>query len=189
MGGVVVQDYLESYERITAADLASSALWLLAALSVWAGGWAGANRITRGDFHFTTHLAIASVAWCSLWILQETIGAAQFLLSFHEIPRAISFLGWGLLGTGVLFAHVSVFSQMTVLRRICACALAVLPVVAAVELTDYATSQHFDTQLRFSSKIVPFGTNWATTVSPSRYYSQLDTIREEVDQLAAEKGG
>lgn len=183
---IALYSWLGSSERSSASDALAAALRFSALLAVWAGVWAVASRVSVQWFHFVAHMAVAAVVALGgvAWSL-----AAEWLSFFFPdagLSDALS-VGIGLLMlAGLVAGHLSLASGFSRARQwrtgfvVAGVALVIGGLVTLAEddaFTDVPT---------FSGVVKPVGSDWLPTATVEEFGRVMETLKEQVDEMAKE---
>ncbi len=169
------------------SGLLSSALVMLVVFAVWAGFWALLGRVIIHSFRFMTHLAIAGIASVVTLIIDAGAEYFEFFFTAASSSEAIRFAGYVLIVALLLYAHLSVITELSMWKRLLPSVLISAGVFGIAFLVGYTREKEFSTVLPYSSVLKPIGRPLVRTVSPDEFFGDLDQLRIRIDAMAAEK--
>jgi hypothetical protein len=176
-----------STARSGAGDAFGAALAFATLASLWAAVWAAAGRSAMQAFHFSRHLAFASLAAAAALLLAIAAEWLAFVLPDSPVATALSsalFLAW-LVAT--LAGHLGLASPMPAARRWRG-ALATVGVFFGLGAVAALTSEdRFSDVPTFSGTLKPWPTALLPTATVDEFGGVMRELRAEVDELADEQ--
>jgi hypothetical protein len=169
------------------SELLGTLLVMLIIFAVWAGFWSFLGRVLTHSFRFPTHLAIAGLATVFSFLISSGAEHAEFIFTAPALSEVIEVAGHAVLLALLLYAHLSVVSELSVWKRLLPSALISAGLVGIVLLIDYSKSSDFSTALPYSSVIEPIGRPLVRTVAPEQFFGDLNKLQSRVNAMAAEK--
>jgi pSer/pThr/pTyr-binding forkhead associated (FHA) protein len=169
------------------SELLGTFLVMVIVFPVWAGFWSFLGRVLIHSFRFPTHLAIAGLATVISILISAGADYAEFLFTAPALNGIIQVAGNAVLLALLLYAHLSVVSELSAGKRLLPSILISAGLVGIVLLIGYAKSSDFSTALPYSSVIEPIGRPLVRTVPPEEFFSNLDKVQSRVNAMAAEK--
>jgi len=176
----------EITKKVIWSDLTSRALVLLIIFALWTGFWSFLSRLVVHSFRFMTHLGISGIASIVFLMLFTADEYFEFLFSATVAARVTGYAGFAVIFSLLLYGHLSVMSELFRWKRILSSVLISAGFVSVLLLSDYAHRKEFSNELRFSSVIKPIGRKWVRTVSPDKFFSDLDKLKAKIDAMAQE---
>jgi hypothetical protein len=176
----------EISKKVIWSDLTGMSLGLLIVFALWTGFWSFLNRLVAHSFRFMTHLGISGIASIVLLMLFTAKEYVEFLLSAPLAAKVFSSVGFTVIFSLLLYAHLSVITESPGRKRLLASTLISAGIVGIVLLTHYAYRKEFSNELRFSSVIKPVGRKWVKTVSPGEFFGDLGKLKARIDAMAQE---
>ena len=184
MGAVAIYTWMGSSERSSRSDAFEAALAFAVTISLWAGIWAVASRMSVQRFNFLGHVAVASLV--ALGGLAWSILAEWLTFFFPDASLAdVLSATFGLLLLAALVAgHLSLASTMSRTRQwrtgviVSGTALVIAGIAALAEddaFTDVPT---------FSGVVKPVAENWVPTETVSEFGDVMLKLKEQVDEMA-----
>lgn len=173
-------------QKVIWSDLTGMSLVLLIVFALWTGFWSFLNRLVAHSFRFMTHLGISGIASIVFLMLFTAEEYVEFLLSAPLAPKVVGSIGFTVIFSLLLYAHLSVMSESSGRKRMLASALISAGIVSIVLLTQYAYRKEFSNELRFSSVMKPIGRKWVRTVSSDEFFGDLAKLRAKIDVMAQE---
>jgi FHA domain len=185
--GINVFTYAQEIDKkVIWSDLTGMSLALLIMFVVWTGFWSFINRLVAHSFRFMTHLAISGIASIVFLILFTAAEYGDFIFSSPAAAQIVRFAGFGVIFSLLLYAHLSIVSELSARKRILSSALVSAGIVGISLLIIYANKKEFSNELGFSSAIKPFGRQWVRTVSSEEYFKNLGQLKTKIDAMAQE---
>jgi hypothetical protein len=169
------------------AELLGTLLAMVILFPIWAGFWSFLGRVLTHSFRFPTHLAIAGLATVISLLISAGAEYAEFIFTAPALSGIIEIAGYAVLLALLLYAHISVVSELSAWKRLLPSALISAGLVGIVLLISYTKSSDFSTALPYSSVIEPVGRPLVRTVPPEKFFSDLDKIQSKINAMAAEK--
>jgi multisubunit Na+/H+ antiporter MnhC subunit len=176
----------EITKKVIWSDLTGRALVLLIIFALWTGFWSFFSRLVVHSFRFMTHLGISSGASIVFLVLFTAEEYFEFLSSAPVAAGVAGYAGFAVIFSLLLYGHLSVMSESSRWKRMLSSVLISTGIVSVILLSNYAHRKEFSNELRFSSVIKPIGHKWVRTVSPDRFFSDLDTLKARIDAMAQE---
>jgi pSer/pThr/pTyr-binding forkhead associated (FHA) protein len=176
--------WASSSGRASASEALYAALGFAAVVAVWAGIWAVASRASVQRFQFVAHMAVVAVV--TLVGLAWTLAAEWLSFFFPDASLAdVLSVGVGLLMLAALVAgHLAFATGFSRPRRwrtgfvVAGVALLIGGLAALTEedsFTDVPT---------FSGVVKPVGSDWLPTETVEEFGSVMETLKEQVDEMA-----
>ena len=183
--GIFIFNFLlESHERMPGQDLIGKSMVFIMLLLIWAGFWSFVNRLTAHAFNYASHLGLAASA-STVMLLYDTLNEYyEFLFSATTSSSIIGIIGAVAFLTMLLYGHLSLMNASSPGRRLASSALVVLGLTGVMALVGYMIESEFSNQLKYSSEMKPVGQQWMRTETPENFFSDLDSLRKDVDKMA-----
>jgi hypothetical protein len=169
------------------AELLGTFLGLVILFPIWAGFWSFLGRVLTHSFRFPTHLAIAGLAVVISSLISAAGEYAEFIFTAPLLSDIIETSGHAILLALLLYAHLSVVSELAWWKRLLPAALISAGLVGIVLLIGYTRSSDFSTALPYSSVMEPIGRPLVRTVPPRKFFGDLEKLQSKVNAMAAEK--
>lgn len=181
---LIVESFLSSIERVTAAKIVSEPLMTFSMILAWAGLWALAGRVVVSRFHFRQHVIIACGAILAFTALGVVSEWTEF---FFPVLHALWFAG--LFGTGAILAllvyyHLGFASPMRRWSRLWAALLVSGASIGLSVVLDFAARARFSTAMEYSGVVKPIDAAWVPSVSIDRFIEDSARLRSNLDALA-----
>ena len=153
----------------------------------WAGFWALLNRVLAHRSLFLVHLAIAFAGVASLFAVSQLTSLLGFALDWDEAVWWLRWLGRILILAGVVFAHLSYFSQarpgrQTLLAGFAALLLFGIPAVGGfIEKTQFSSLPWLDPLIR------PPAYQLRQGASVEDFMQRAQSLRKRADEEVADE--
>ncbi len=184
VSALLLESYVESYERFNLARSFSESLTTLSIVVTWAGLWSLLSRVLLSRFYFAEHFTLACAAILVSLVFNISAEWTEFL--FPSIPGlwTASVFGSAVLIAALVFGHLGWASSMLWRSRFWA-ALAVSGVImGAGVVAEYAGRDAFSTVMDYSAVIKPLESRFVSSVSIDEFLGHTDNLRKELDALA-----
>ncbi len=176
----------EITKKLIWSELIGVSLVLLILFAFWTGFWSFLNRLVAHSFRFMAHLAISGLASIVFLTLFTAAGYLEFIFSAPMAAEVARFAGFAVIFSLLLYAHLSILSELSGWKRIVSSTLISAGLVGVVLLIQYSHQKEFSNELRFSSVIKPIGRKWVKTVSSGEFFGDLGRLRKKIDVMAQE---
>jgi hypothetical protein len=179
-----------------AQKISKSSIWstlliegigVLIVLIIWAGFWSFLGRVLVHSFRFLTHLGIVSLALMISVFIEISADYIEFFFTATTCPEIIRTSGQAILLAGLLYAHLSIISEMSLWKRLIPSMLISAGLFGIVLLVGYSRANDFSMELPYSSVIKPIGRSLVRTVTPGEYFGNLNELQSKIDMMAIEK--
>jgi hypothetical protein len=186
-GAVALYTWLQSYEPSSVSDTLTGAVVFLVFGALWAGIWAIASRVVTHRFVFLEHLAVVSAATLIslLWFVASEW--MSFLYPDHiAYAPANGAFGLALVAT-LVAAHLALASSLAGRRRWMVGLITSGVILALSSAGALANRGTFSDVPQFSGVLKPFRAQWLPTNTVADFSRVLPDLKEQVDEIAAEK--
>ncbi len=179
-----VYSWLGSAERSSASDALYAALGFAALISIWAGIWAVASRVSVQRFHFVGHMAVASLV--TLGGLVWTMAAEWLSFFFPDASLAdVLSIAIGLFMLAALVAgHLALATSFSRTRQWRTGFVVAGTALLIGGLATLAEEDSFTDIPSFSGVVKPVGPDWLPTASVDEFGSVMETLKQQVDDMA-----
>ena len=165
-----------------------SGLTVAVTAAVWAFTWALATRIFHGTFRFLEHLAIAAVSLLGIAVLSSLIlPTLGFAINFPQLSSIGGPIVGGVIATMMLGGHIARVTNLGPWKSR-AISLGVVGTFALLFVVNQiAEEQKPSSELPVAGVVMPPGWLLRQGGSSDALFSQLDSLREDVDALREDK--
>ena len=169
------------------SDLLGESLTFLIIIAIWAGFWSFLGRVLTHSFRFVNHLAIASLAFILSLLIEAGTDCIEFFFSAVTFSEIILITGAAALFSLLLYAHLSIISELSTWKRLLPSVLISAGLVGIFLLINYTKANDFSTKLSYSTVMEPIGRPLVRTVSTEEFFGNLGQLQSSVNAMAVEK--
>ena len=174
--------YNSVYTRSNWSRAAGLSFAVMVLLTIWAGLWALAARISRNAAHFRAHFAIA----CAAALVAMTEAMLESLSTAIAPGSTVAAVVSGVTLTAfliVLFAaHLAFASGMSARKRWIVAASVTGAIFVVGELADYSRNNQFSTRLEYPGDLLPLDTRLLHSVSVEEFTKSAGALRTELEK-------
>ncbi len=178
------ESFLSRVDRVSAINIISEPLPIIATILGWAGLWALASRLIVNRFYFAAHLIIVSAAFLTMTFLGIFSEWVEFFFPAMPLLWLAAVVVYGGVFAGLVYGHL-VFASALGRRARLAAALALSIVVVGMNTISYfAARSKFSTVMEYSGVLKPVDAALVPTISVDRFINASQQLKGELDRLA-----
>jgi len=179
-----LESFLGSIERVTALNILSEPLAIVATMLGWAGLWALASRLMLGRFHFAPHALVVFTAFLVMSVLTIVAEWSEFFFPALPILLFAAVLSYGLVLAGLVYGHLSFASALRVRTRLWTALALSLAVVGMNGISYVAARGKFSNVMEFSGVLKPIDAALLPAISVDRFIDASQNLKRDLDRLA-----
>ena len=179
-----LESFLSSAERVTAINIVSEPLPILATMLGWAGAWALASRIIVSRFYFAPHVTIACVALLATSVFGVSSEWLEFLFPAIPMLWIASLLGYGIVLAGLVYGHLGFASTLRTRSRLWAALAVSVAVVGMNTISYFAARSKFSTVMEYTGVLKPIDAALLPATSVEQFIAVSQKLKSELDALA-----
>ena len=167
-------------------DWASPAIGVVLAGSLWALGWATANRLVAAQFQFVAHLSWAMAIGLGFLLTEVGVEWVDFLLPGTDWS-ALTLIAYGGLFTLLLVGHLQLITEWST-GKLWRRAIAVTAISVTI-IGIVTQSASFGDRRRSSLETVPLkplSARLVPSTSLDQFFGSVTALEKEVDDLAGD---
>ena len=181
---IALYSWLGSAQRSSASEALFAALGFAMIVSVWAGIWAVASRVTVHRFHFVGHVGVASLVTLAGLLWSVAIEWVVFFFPDAGLSDVLS-VGIGLVLLAALVAgHLSLASGLSRQRQWRAGFAVAGTALLIGGLTTLVEEESFSDVPTFSGIVKPVAGEWLPTATVDEFGGVMAKLKEQVDEMA-----
>jgi hypothetical protein len=185
---MVLDEYLDVYDHPGWVSVLNPVIIGLAALALWAGVWAFANRLLAHRFDFLRHLASACLAALVLVATRALSEYAEFMFSSRNAALLLEACGFACAILALLSTHLAIIPAATRRhRRLWAIAGTAL-LLGLLALFNFTETEEAVSEVPVTVPIKTVGADWMPAVTTRKFLERSREVREWVDEQASENG-
>lgn len=186
LGFVLLQEYLSDFGEFSTARFAFNQLPIVFYYLGAAGVWAAATRLVSRHFRFGWHLAILALVTLLYGIGEVLLGYIEYIFTPDTYwGLFLALLGCTLMASW-LFAHLYVVSTTHLRFKWIVAVLLSLSTFIVPQLEESLVDEHYGAWVEYPSTIKPLPASLLYRVDMSEYFTEVDGLQVEVDELAME---
>ncbi len=178
------ESFLSSVERVTAINIVSEPLPIIATMLGWAGLWALASRLIVSHFSFAPHLTIVCAAFLTMSILGVISEWSEFFFPAIPIQWLAGLLGYGLVLAGLVYGHLGFASALRRRARLWAALAVSVAVVGMNTISYFAARSKFSTVMEYTGVLKPVDAALLPAISADQFIATTQKLKAELDRLA-----
>ena len=179
-----VVSYLSSVERVTALNIVSEPLPIVATMLGWAGLWALASRLIVSRFYFAPHLTVVCAAFLTMTILGIIAEWSEFFFPAIPMQWLADLLGYGLVLAGLVYGHLGFASVLRLRARLGAALAVSVAVVGMNTISYFAARSKFSTVMEYTGVLKPVDAALLPAISADQFIDATQKLKVELDRLA-----
>jgi FHA domain-containing protein len=179
-----MESYLSSVERVTALNIISEPLPIIATVLGWAGLWALASRLIVSRFYFAPHLTIVCAAFLTLTILGVISEWSDFFFPALPMRWLADLLGYGLVLAGLVFGHLGFASLLRLRARLWTALAVSIAVVGMNTISYFAARSKFSTVMEYTGVLKPIDAALLPAISTDQFIDATQKLKGDLDRLA-----
>lgn len=179
-----VESYLSSVERVTAINIVSEPLPIIATMLGWAGLWALASRLIVSRFYFTPHLTIVCAAFLTMTILGVISEWSEFFFPALPMQWLADLLGYGLVLAGLVYGHLGFASVLRRRARLWTALALSVAVVGMNTISYFAARSKFSNIMEYTGVLKPIDAALLPAISTDQFIDATQKLKGELDRLA-----
>ena len=181
---IALYSWLGSAQRSSGSEALFAALGFAMIVSVWAGIWAVASRVTVHRFHFVGHVGVASLVTLAGLLWSVAIEWAVFFFPDAGLSDVLS-VGIGLVLLAALVAgHLSLASGLSRQRQWRAGFAVAGTALLIGGLATLVEEESFSDVPTFSGIVKPVAGEWLPTETVDEFGGVMAKLKEQVDEMA-----
>jgi FHA domain len=185
---IALEEYLDVYDRPGWVGVLDPVMLGFAALGLWAGVWAFANRLLTHRFDFLRHLASACLASLALLATSTLSEYAEFASSSKNVATAVQASGFACSIVVLLAAHLAILPASTRRHRRLWAGVGTALLLGLLALFNSSESEETISEVPVTVPIKTLGADWLPAVSTRDFLAKSHGVREWVDEQADENG-
>jgi hypothetical protein len=183
MGVFSLYTWLGNVSRTSGSDLVSTMMGFALLVSLWAGIWAVASRVTVQRFHFVGHLAVASAVALAALGLTTLTDWSSFFFPDSGMAAVVSVVISFALLSALVAGHLSLASAMRRRRQWRVGLLVSGLLVAIGSLAALVDDDSFSDVPKFSSTLKPVAAAWVPTKPVADFDDVARELKKQVDRM------
>ena len=181
---IAVYSWLGSSQRSSASEALFAALGFAMIVSVWAGIWAVASRVTVHRFNFVGHVGVASLVTLAGLVWSVAIEWVVFFFPDAGLSDVLS-VGIGLVLLSALVAgHLALASGLSRQRQWRAGFAVAGAALLIGGLATLVEEESFSDVPAFSGIVKPVAGEWLPTATVDEFGGVMEKLKEQVDEMA-----
>lgn len=184
---VGAEAYLGSFEPNPWRSAGSTVLVLSVFALGWATIWAFITRVLTQRWRLLGHTAAVCAFALGVYAVAAVTEYYGFIASSTAASGVLASLAGALLLAALFNGHLSLVSPLTPRRRRAAAAVVAILIAGSIELVGWLAQERFFAGLEFAAALKPVPPRWLPSESVDTFLAGLDSVRAEVDELAAKQ--
>jgi FHA domain len=181
---LVVDDLLDTSERLRLLTLAGDLLYPLIGVLAWAGFWSLLNRVVSHRTNFHVHLAISCLGVAGLFFIAQLVSVAGFALGWSDSVPWLKLLGRVGVLWMVIYGHLRYAVQGTARRQAVVAVTAALILFGTPEIGDVIERNEFSTLPYLDPLLRPPAYRLVQGETVEAFFAEARKLRARVDEVA-----
>jgi len=183
------ESFLSSVERVTAINIISEPLPIIATMLGWAGLWALASRLIVNRFSFAAHLTIVSMAFLTTTFLGIVSEWSEFIFPAIPLLWMASLAVYGLVLAGLVYGHLGFASPLRRRGRLWAALAVSVALVGMNTISYFAAHSKFSNVMDYTGVLKPIDAGLVPTISVDQFIDASQKLKEELNRLVQKAKG
>ena len=181
---LLAESFLSSSARVTAINIISEPVPIIATMLGWAGLWALASRLIVNRFNFGPHLTIVCAAFLTTTLLGIVSEWSEFFFPAIPVLWLAGLLVYGWIFAGLVYGHLVFASALRRRTRLLAALALSAAVVGTNTIAYFAARSKFTTVMEYTGVLKPIDAAWVPTISVNQFIGASETLKGKLDLLA-----